>query len=135
MRRVGRQAQLVNLLPCSNAHVRWIEVGSLFGQLLASFFDTLRFFVREALGGIFDQVACAGQRHDCERNMSFGSVAWRNQPQHISRKVSRRGTGYTSCPSAAELSSMTSQCVVVGGGHHSLREARTRDGCPRPVRS
>src|ERR1700746_69025 len=63
MRWVGREAQLVNLLPGSNAHVRRIEVGALLGQLLASFLGTLGCFMREALGGSPDQVTCVGQRH------------------------------------------------------------------------
>ena len=53
----------MNLFPRSNAYFRRIEVGALLGQLLASLLGTLRFFMRAALGGIFDQVVCAGQRH------------------------------------------------------------------------
>ena len=57
---VGRQAQLVNLLPRSNPHVRRIAVGALLGQLLAPLLRTLRFFMRETLGGSPDQIACVG---------------------------------------------------------------------------
>ena len=60
MRWVGRQAQLVNLLPHSNPHVRRIAVGALLGQLLAPLLRTLRFFMRETLGGSPDQIACVG---------------------------------------------------------------------------
>ena len=60
MRWVGRQAQLVNLLPRSNPHVRRIAVGALLGQLLAPLLRTLRFFMRETLGGSPDQIACVG---------------------------------------------------------------------------
>jgi len=63
MRRVGRQAQLVNLFPRSNANIRRVEVGTLLGQLLASLFGALIFFLCKALGGSLDQVACARQRH------------------------------------------------------------------------
>jgi len=63
MRWVGRQAQLVNLLPDSNANVGRIQVGTLLGQLLASLFGTLILFVREALGRSVDKVTGAGQRH------------------------------------------------------------------------
>jgi hypothetical protein len=57
---VGRQAQLVNLLPRSNADLRRIEVGALLGQVLASLFGTLRLFMREALTGSPDQFASLG---------------------------------------------------------------------------
>jgi hypothetical protein len=53
MRRVGRHAQLMNSFPCSNAHVRRIEVGTLLGQLLASFFRALTFFASKAFGRIY----------------------------------------------------------------------------------
>ena len=53
----------MNLFPHSNTNVRGIEIGTLFGQLLASLFGALIFFMREALGGSLDQVACTGQRH------------------------------------------------------------------------
>ena len=57
---VGRQAQLVNLLPRANADVRRIEVGALLGQVLASLFGTLRLFMRKALTGSPDQFASLG---------------------------------------------------------------------------
>jgi hypothetical protein len=63
MRWIGRQAQLVKLLPGSNAHVGRIEVGALFGQLPASLLGTLRCFMREALVGSPGQIASVGQRH------------------------------------------------------------------------
>jgi len=75
MRRVGWQAQLMNLFPHANAYVRRIEVGALLGQLLASPFGALIFLMREALGGSLDEVACAGQRH-----MSFEhQFQWRSR--------------------------------------------------------
>ncbi len=52
MRRVGWHAQLMNSFPCSNADVRRIEVGSLLGELQASFFRALMFLASEAFGGI-----------------------------------------------------------------------------------
>ena len=58
MRWIGWHAQLMNSLPCSNADVRRIEVGTLLGQLQASFFRALIFLASEAFGGIH-QVACA----------------------------------------------------------------------------
>ena len=60
MCRIGRQAQLVNLLPRANADVRRIEVGALLGQVLASLFGTLRLFMRQALTGSPDQFASLG---------------------------------------------------------------------------
>lgn len=69
MRWVGRQPQLMNLFPRSNANVGRIEIRTLLGELMASPFGALIFFVREALGGSLNQVACAGQRH-----MSGGCV-------------------------------------------------------------
>jgi hypothetical protein len=50
MRWVGREAQLVNLLPRSNAHVGRIELRALLGQLLAPLLGTLEFILCEALG-------------------------------------------------------------------------------------
>ncbi len=97
----------MNLLPCSNADVRRIEVRSLLGQLLASLFGTLRLFMREALGGIFDQVACAGERH-MSMEYEFQQRRRCNQARYISQNVSSRDTGYTSSRSAEELSSTRS---------------------------
>jgi hypothetical protein len=63
MRWIGRQPQLVNLFPHSNANVGRIQVGTLLGQVLASLLGALIFLVREAFGGSLDEVAWAGQRH------------------------------------------------------------------------
>src|SRR5215469_18673371 len=75
MRWIRRQAQLVNLLPCSNAYIGRIELGALLGQLLPPLLGTLRFFMCEALGGSPDQVACVGQRH-MSTEYAFSSVAF-----------------------------------------------------------
>jgi len=53
---VGRQAQLVNLLPGANADTRWIGLGTLLGQIAASFFGAFELFVCEPLGGCLDEV-------------------------------------------------------------------------------
>jgi len=82
MRWIGRQAQLVNLLPRSNAHVWRIEVGALLGQFLASLLGTLRCFMGEALGGGPDQVTSVGQRHMPVEKSAATFMS--------------RGTGYTS---------------------------------------
>ena len=50
MRRVRRQTQRVNSLPRSDADLRRIEIGALLGELLASLFGALKFFVSEAFG-------------------------------------------------------------------------------------
>lgn len=63
MRWVGRQAQLVNLFPHSNANVGRIEVGTLLGQVLASLLGALIFLMCEALSGSLDEVSGTGQRH------------------------------------------------------------------------
>lgn len=99
---VGRQAQLVDPLPRSNAHIRRIAVGALLGQLLPSFLRALGFFMREALGGSPDQIACVGRRHI----LVSAASRWRDQAREISPKVTSPGTGYTSCGSAEELSSL-----------------------------
>jgi hypothetical protein len=107
MRWIGRQTQLVKLFPNSNAHARWIEVGALLGQLLASLFGT-KFFMREALDVTIDQVTCAGQRHmsmEHEFQLRRGGATKRGP---ISQKVPSRRTGYTSYRSADELSSLGS---------------------------
>jgi hypothetical protein len=63
MRRVRRQAQGVNSFPGSNADVRRIEIRALLGQLQASLFGALMFFVSEAFRRSLYQVAGAGRRH------------------------------------------------------------------------
>ena len=62
MRWVGWHSQLMNSFPRSNADLRWIELGTLLGQFLASLFRALIFFASEAFGGIY-QVACTGCHH------------------------------------------------------------------------
>src|SRR6516225_3720695 len=62
MRWVGWHSQLMNSFPRSNADLRWIERGTLLGQLLVSLFCALKFFESEAFGGIY-QVACTGCHH------------------------------------------------------------------------
>jgi len=62
MRWVGWHSQLMNSFPRSNTDLRWIERGTLLGQLLASLFCALKFFESEAFGGVC-QVACSGYRH------------------------------------------------------------------------
>jgi len=118
MRWVGRQAELVDLLPCSNAHRGGIEVGSLLGQLLPSLFGTLRFVRREGLSVIFAQIARAGQRH--------------MEPNPVNeRKGFELGTGYTSCRGADEISSVRgARLAVVGTTRNTLRKARARHGYP-----
>ena len=66
MRWVGRQAQLVNLLPGANAHIRRIEFGTLLGQFPASLFGALVFFECEALGGSLDEVDWMGRHGSLE---------------------------------------------------------------------
>ena len=51
MRWVGWHSQLMNSFPCANADLRRVEVGTLLGQVLASFFRALMFFASEAFGG------------------------------------------------------------------------------------
>jgi hypothetical protein len=63
MRWVGRHAKRMNSFPGSNADVWRVEVGTLLGQLRASLFGTLMFFVSEAFSGSLYKIACAGQRH------------------------------------------------------------------------
>jgi hypothetical protein len=63
MRRVRRQTQRVNSFPRPNTDPRWIEIGALLGQLLASLFGALKFFVSEAFGWSLYQVAGAGRSH------------------------------------------------------------------------
>jgi hypothetical protein len=130
MPRVGRQAQLVNLLPRSNAHVRRIAVGALLGQLLPSLLGTLRFFMCEALGGSPDQIGCMGQCHISMEHQFWAASRWRHQPLEISPKVTSRGTGYTSCGSTEELSSWEpGTCDGRGSAplfSREFRRARTR---------
>jgi hypothetical protein len=59
MLRVGRQAQLVNPFPRSNADVGWIDSGTHVSQLLASLLGALKLFMCEALCGTRDEVTCA----------------------------------------------------------------------------
>jgi hypothetical protein len=63
MRRVRGQTQRVNSFPRSNADLRRIEVGALLGQLLASLFGALKFFLSKAFGWSPYQVTGAGRRH------------------------------------------------------------------------
>ena len=53
MGRIRWHSQLMDAFPCPNADVRRIEVGTLLGELLASFFRTLIFFARNTLSGIY----------------------------------------------------------------------------------
>jgi len=73
MRWVGWHSQLMYSFPRSNADLRWIELGTLLGQLLASLFCALMFFESEAFGGVY-QVASSGYRH-MPREPRLSSVA------------------------------------------------------------
>jgi len=90
MRRVGRQAQLVNLLPSANTHVGWIELGTLLGQFLASLFGALLFFVREALGGSPDQVGCMGCHGSLKREFSVAAPCCEQSDTDRRRGSARR---------------------------------------------
>ena len=86
---VGREAQLVNLLPRSNAHVGRVELRALLGQLLAPLLGTLRFILCEALGGSPDQIACGKPRH-MSMNHEFQQHLGKqpgNQPQAYESEV------------------------------------------------
>ena len=84
VRRVGRHAQLMNSLPRSNADLGRIEIGALLGQLLASLFGPLEFFVSQALGRSPDQVTGAGRRHGSGVRLSNGAGR-RGDPHRIAR--------------------------------------------------
>ncbi len=71
---VGRQAQLVNLFPRSNANVGRIVLGTLLSEIVASLFRARILFMRETLGESRDEGACAGQRH-VSIDSSFSCVA------------------------------------------------------------
>jgi len=61
MRRVGRQAQLVYLLPGANTDIGRIERGTLLGQFPLPSFGALVLLLCEALGGSPDEVGYMGR--------------------------------------------------------------------------
>ena len=85
MRWVGWHSQLMNSFPRSNADLRWIELGTLLGQFLASLLRALIFFASEAFGGVY-QVACSEYRH-MPREPRFSSDA--GGPRHGFHRIDR----------------------------------------------
>ena len=67
MRWVGWHSQLMYSFPRSNADLRWIELGTLLVQFLASLFGALMFLVCEALGGSPDEVDCMGRHRSLKQ--------------------------------------------------------------------